>query len=93
MAEPLTTRQVEILEKNKAAIEALLGPPRKKEYWKTNEPPPEADAAALTAFKASTLDEIWIYQEGRVHFSLDGVARKVDDKTRLDMPPPDGLIV
>lgn len=93
MAEPLTTRQVEILVKDKAAVEALLGPPLKKEYWKTNVPPPEADAAAVTAFKAATLDEIWIYQEGRVHFSLDNIARKVDDKTRLDLQPRGGLIV
>ena len=93
MAEPLTTRQVEILTKNKAAIEVLLGVPAKKEYWKTNEPPPEADAAAIAAFKVATLDEIWVYPEGRVHFSLDNIARKVDDKTRFDLPPADGLIV
>lgn len=92
MAEPLTTRQSQILDKNKVAVGALLGLPLKKEYWKTNEPPPEADAAALTAFKASTLDEIWVYEEGRVHFSLDNIARKVDDKTRLDLAPPGGLI-
>jgi hypothetical protein len=93
MAEPLTTRQSQILDKDKAAVEALLGPPVKKGYWKTNAPPPAADAAALAAFKASTLDEIWIYKEGRVHFSLDNVARKVDDKTRFDLPPADELIV
>lgn len=92
MAESLTTRQGEILDKNKAAIEALLGPPVKKEYWKTNVPPPESDAAAITAFKAGTLDEIWIYHEGRVHFSVDNIARKVDAKTRFDLPPPGGLI-
>jgi len=28
-----------------------------------------------------------------VHFSLDNIARKVDDKTRFDLPPADGLIV
>jgi hypothetical protein len=93
MADPLTTRQVEILDKNKAAIEALLDAPTKKEYWKTSEPPPEADAAAVAAFKATTLDEIWVYPQGRVHFSLDNIARKVDDKTRFDLPPADGLIV
>ena len=93
MAEPLTTRQSQILDKDKAAVEALLGPPVKKEYWKTNVPPSEADVAALASFKASTLDEIWVYQEGRVHFSLDNIARKVDDKTRFDLPPPGGLIV
>lgn len=93
MAEPLTSRQVEILAKDKAAVEALLGLPVKKEYWKTNVSPPGADAAAITAHKAATLDEIWVYKEGRVHFSLDNIARKVDDKTRFDLPPPDGLIV
>lgn len=93
MAEPLTSQQAQILDKNKAAVEALLGAPIKKEYWKTNVPPADADAAALAAHKAATLDEIWIYQEGRVHFSLDDIARKVDDKTRLDLQPEGGLIV
>jgi hypothetical protein len=93
MAEPLTTKQSQILDKNKVAVEALLGKPVKIEFWKTNEIPPGADAAAQTAFKAATLDAIWIYQEGRVHFSLDSIARKVDDKTRLDLQPSGGLIV
>jgi hypothetical protein len=92
MAEPLTTRQSQILDKDKNAIEALLGVPIKKESWKNPVPPPDADAAAVAAWRAATLDEIWIYAEGRVHFSMAGVARKVDDKTRLDLPPPGGLV-
>ena len=92
MAEPLTSKQSQILDKDKAAVEALLGQPVSIENWKTNEPPPNADAAAVTAFKAATLDVVWIYNEGRVHFSLDGIARKVDDKTRLDLQPPGGLV-
>lgn len=93
MAESLMSKQSQILDKNKAAIQALLGEPVAKGAWKTTTPGPDADAAAVTAFNASTLDEIWIYREGRVHFSLDGIARKVDDKSRLDLPPADGLIV
>lgn len=92
MAEPLTTLQSQILDKDKTAIETLLGAPLQKEFWKTDVPPEGADAAALAAYKAATLDEIWIYNEGRVHFSLDDIARKVDDKTRLDLPPLDGMI-
>ncbi|MCU0767858.1 MAG: hypothetical protein MUD07_00180 [Burkholderiaceae bacterium] len=92
MAEPLTTKQSQILDRDKAAVTALLGEPVKIESWKTNEPPPDADAAAVSAFKAATLDAIWIYKEGRVHFSLDNIARKVDDKTRLDLEPPGGLV-
>lgn len=81
--------QVQILDKDKNAVQALLGVPQKKGYWKTMEPPPEADAATLAAFRASTLDEVWIYANGRVHFTLAGKAKKVDDKFRLDLPPND----
>jgi hypothetical protein len=92
MAEPLTSMQAQILDKNKAAVEALLGEPVKKRFWKNAEPPQNADAAALAAFRASMLDEIWIYSNGRVHFTLDGIAKKVDDKVRLDIPPANNLV-
>jgi hypothetical protein len=87
MAEPLTDMQSQILDKDKMAVEALLGKPLKKGYWKTMVPPPDADAAAVAAFKAGVLDEIWIYENGRVHFTLAGKAKRVDDKVRLDLPP------
>ncbi len=92
MADPLTSKQAQILDKSKAAVQALLGDPVKKRYWKNDLPPEGADAPALAQFNASTLDEIWIYTNGRVHFSVDGIARKVDDKTRLDLPPPENMI-
>jgi len=92
MAEPLTTQQAQILDKTKPNVEALLGPPKIKRFWKNSAPPLGADAAGIAAFEASQLDEIWIYDNGRVHFSLAGLAKKVDDKVRLDLEPPGGLI-
>lgn len=92
MSEPLTSMQAQILDKNKAAVKDLLGEPVAKNYWKNAEPPQNADDAALAAFQASMLDEIWIYSNGRVHFTLAGIAKKVDDKVRLDLPPTDNLV-
>lgn len=92
MAERLTDLQAQIVTKNKAAVEALLGKPVKVGYWTTPAPPQGADAAALAAFNANTLDEIWIYVSGRVHFNLAGSALKVDDKTSLDLPPEQNLV-
>ena len=46
----------------------------------------------LTEFRARSLDEIWIYPTGRVHFTLDGRAAKVDDKTAHDLPPAPNLV-
>ena len=87
MADRLTELQAQILTRNKAGVEALLGKPLKKGYWTTSAPPDRGNAAAVAAHQATTLDEIWIYTSGRVHFSLEGKARKVDDKTDRDLPP------
>jgi len=87
MANKLTDLQAQILTKDKASVEGLLGKPLKKSFW-TNTPPPDSgNAADIAAHEASLLDEIWIYTSGRVHFALDGKALKVDDKTGLDLPP------
>lgn len=92
MAERLTDIQAQIVTKNKAAVEQLLGKPLKKSYWTTTKPPDGANAAAIAAFEASALDEIWIYVSGRVHFSLAGAAVKVDDKTDRDLPPEQMIV-
>lgn len=87
MADGLTDLRTQILKKNKAAVEALIGKPVKIRYWKNMPWPPGATAAEIAAFKAKMLDEIWIYFNGRVHFNLAGDAAEVDDKPDLDLPP------
>lgn len=84
---PLTDMQAQIIDKPKADIETLLGKPLKVSYWTNPRPPEGADAAAIAAFEAETLDEIWIYTNGRVHFTLAGTAARVDDKVSRDLPP------
>ena len=73
----------------KADVETLLGKPVKVSYWTNAKPPEGADAAAIAAFEKEALDEIWIYNNGRVHFTLAGTAVKVDDKVDRDLPPPE----
>jgi hypothetical protein len=92
VADRLTDLQAQIVSKDQAAVEALLGKPMKVGYWTTPAPPQGANAAALAAFQAQTLDEIWIYVSGRVHFAIDGKALKVDDKTGRDLPPEQNLV-
>jgi len=89
MAERLTDIEAQILTKTKAEIETLLGQPLKVGYWTNAKPPEGADAAAIAAFEAESLDEIWIYAAGRVHFTMAGAAVKVDDKVDRDLPPDD----
>ncbi len=89
MAERLTDIEAQILTKSKAEIETLLGKPLKVGYWKNQRPPEGADPAAIAAFEAEALDEIWIYTAGRVHFTMAGTAVKVDDKVDRDLPPPE----
>jgi hypothetical protein len=96
MAERLTEIQAQILDKSKEDVETLLGVPVKIGYWKNEEAPEGADAAAIAAFEAESLDEIWIYTSGRVHFTMAGTAVKVDDKVDRDLPQPEsdgGLVV
>lgn len=85
----LSSRRAEIEGKDKNAVKALLGDPVRTSYWKNARPPEGADDAALAAFAAELLDEIWIYTSGRVHFSLAGSALKVDDKVARHLPPED----
>lgn len=92
MADRLTEQQTRILARSKAEVERLLGKPLKIGYWTTPAPPRGADRAAIAKFKANTLDEIWVYATGRVHFSLAGEARKVDNKTRLDLPRSENFV-
>jgi hypothetical protein len=89
MANGLTEREADILTKDKAAVETLLGKPAKVGFWTNTTPPEGGDAAAIAAYEAEVLDEIWIYTNGRVHFSLAGTAVKVDDKVGRDLPPPE----
>jgi hypothetical protein len=92
MTETLTDMQAQILNKDKPAVNALLGDPLKVGHWTTAMPPEGANAAVLAAFQANSLDEIWIYASGRVHFNLAGTAVKVDNKTSLDLPPSQNLV-
>jgi hypothetical protein len=87
MANHLSSIQNQIVDKNKAEVEALLGKPLKVGHWKNMRPPEGANAAAMATFEATLLDEIWIYSNGRVHFSLAGKALKVDDDVSRDLPP------
>ena len=90
MAERLTDIQAEIVGKTKPEVETRLGRPAKVSYWTNNKPPQGADAAAVAAFEAEALDEIWIYTNGRVHFTMAGTAKAVDDKVDRDLPPIEG---
>ena len=92
MAEKLTSLRARIVHQNKASVQELLGRPARIGYWTTTMPPRTASAAMLTEFRARTLDEIWIYSTGRVHFTLDGRAAKVDDKPALDLPPAPNIV-
>ena len=70
----------------------LLGRPEKTRFWKNVRPPADADAAAVAEVARTQLDEIWIYRNGRVHFSQEGKVLKVDNKVDLDLPPASPLI-
>jgi hypothetical protein len=91
MAERLIDIEAQILDKTKEDVETLLGKPTKVGYWTKAKPPEGADATA--AFEAEALDEIWIYTNGRVHFTIAGNAVKVDDKVDRDLPPEEGMLV
>jgi hypothetical protein len=87
MAGTLTDIQANIVNKDKAQVEALLGAPVKKSYWKNAEPPQGATPQEIADFKANQMDEIWIYTNGRVHFTAAGKATSVDDNVLKDLPP------
>jgi hypothetical protein len=93
MAERLTDIEGQILDKSKSDVETLLGQPTKVGYWTKATPPEGADTAAIATFEAEALDEIWIYTNGRVHFTIAGKAVKIDDKVDRDLPPPEGTLV
>jgi hypothetical protein len=87
MPDTLTSRESEILGKDKAEVMELLGAPVKQRFWTNVQTPDDMTASELAAFQAEQLDEIWIYQTGRVHFSLAGTAALVDDNVSKDLPP------
>lgn len=87
MADHLTSMTNQIVNLDKAGVEDLLGQPLKKSYWLNMRPPEGAGNAEMEAFAQGLLDEIWIYRNGRVHFSLAGKALKVDDDVSKDLPP------
>ena len=94
MADALTSIQANILDKEKAEIEAMLGAPLKKRYWTNVRPPEGATAAEIASFEAEQLDEIWIYANGRIHFTMAGKATAVDDNVTKDLPPErDGPLI
>ncbi len=93
MAERMSEQSAQIVSKAKTAVEALLGKPMTIGYWTTGEPAPGSTPAQIAAFEDGQLDEIWIYTNGRVHFSVSGKALKVDDKTLFDLPPDNPLMV
>ncbi|HVK88216.1 MAG TPA: hypothetical protein VM513_29050 [Kofleriaceae bacterium] len=82
----IRARERDLLGKDKASVEKLLGAPLKKSYWTNVAIPPDWTPEQRTAFEAGQLDEIWIYATGRVHFSLAGKVLQVDDDTK-EVPP------
>lgn len=92
MPDTLTSIQGSIINKAKAQVEAMLGAPLKKSYWKNVRLPEGATPQEIAAFEAEQLDEIWIYANGRVHFTLAGKAKIVDDNVSMDLPPEGPLV-
>jgi hypothetical protein len=87
MADTLKDIENTILTKAKAQVEALLGAPLKRRFWTNVVPPAGATPQEIAAFEAEHLDEIWIYANGRVHFTMAGKATLVDDNVSRDLPP------
>jgi hypothetical protein len=94
MADTLTSIEGNIINKSKAEVEALIGAPLKKRFWKNVRLPEDATAEEIAAFEAEQLDEIWVYANGLVHFTLAGKAIRVEDDVSKDFPPdqPGSLI-
>ena len=93
MANGLTDREAEILGKTPQEIRDLLGDPVKVAAWKTVDSPPELTAAEVEAFLATQLGEIWVYTNGRVHFSRTNIAARVDEDVTKHLGDADLLIV
>lgn len=87
MPEMLSSREPELVGKDKEAVKAMLGFPVKTGFWSKAEPPAGLTPDETASFEDQQLDEIWIYHNGRVHFSTAGNARRVDDNVRNDLPP------
>ncbi|MGW5192753.1 hypothetical protein ACWEOO_26150 [Kribbella sp. NPDC004138] len=87
MPESLSALRLRLVGQTKEAVQTMLGRPATIDYWTTPQPPQNASAAMLEEFRSRTLDEIWIYPAGRVHFSLAGRVAKVDDKAARYFPP------
>ena len=79
MPNGLTEMEADILQKTPEQVRELLGEPVTIAAWKTVDSPPEATAAEVDAFLATQLGEIWVYFNGRVHFSRANVAVRVDE--------------
>lgn len=89
MADGLSSRRAEIEGTDKDAVRALLGEPLLSSYWKNERPPENATPAEVADFESTALDEIWVYPNGRVHFTLAGTAVKVDDRSDKHLPRED----
>jgi hypothetical protein len=87
MPDTLTSVESSIIGKDKPEVMALLGAPLKQRYWTNVRTPDDMTPQELAAFEAEQLDEIWIYATGRVHFSIAGLAKQVDDNVSKDLPP------
>lgn len=92
MTEFLSERRAELEGKDKAEVFALLGQPAAVSRWKNVPPPTNVTPAELTDFEETSLADIWVYRNGRVHFSIAGKVLKVDDKYENDLPPPEGMV-
>lgn len=87
MPDGLSSMETQIVGRDKATVQDVLGQPVKVTHWLNMRPPEGASATELAAFEESLLDEIWVYSNGRVHFNLAGKALKVDDDVSKDLPP------
>jgi hypothetical protein len=78
-SQKLGERERDLVEKDKAAVEALLGAPVKKTFWTNVKTPPDGTAEQVAEHEARQLDEIWVYATGSVHFIAAGNVLKVED--------------
>jgi chemotaxis protein CheY-P-specific phosphatase CheC len=86
-ADPLSEIGNQIVGRSKDEVRQLFGPPVTITYWTNTKTLPDTSVATRAAQAAETLDEIWVYRRGRVHFSVLGTAIRVDDRADRDLPP------